>query len=483
MWRSLPRMLRRRGLSDDPQPLCRLSRIATQCTVAIGNGKNSAPNEGMATFIEAWNAEADFDAVRLVYAIVRGGERYEVAGAAVAATSLAAMTAMPTDSVGNGVAFTTMTFANQGRNVAYADQPAPGLWASTALRLDAMPGLADAAPAIIPEPVFSDWIPMASVARVDGGVGRLLVIRSLVAQGRRMIGPFSSHRPGFDASDPAAVTGRCYWKLSVEGDLLHGTPAVARATLDRGWLGRGLVLAVQLHLLRPGATVQAVGDSIIQGTGFEQTLATGGFIGFAHILCAMVSSPDCPVTLLQCGVGGERSGDFIEAARRTLAWSEVSIALIQTWSGNDSGVCNTPPECVAAADAAWDRAMRYGDLVRAQGGVPIFLSAVPQAPGMGSPEAEAARRSSITRCATLAAQGEMTFDLDGLLGDAAEITNYKPMYRWIDNIHPNTLAHYAIANAMAGTVRAIIGQPGETSPARAGMLPRANRRQHVPSWP
>ncbi len=463
MWRALSRIVRGcRTSRASPaagvgtQPLCRLSRIATQCTVAIGGGKNSAPNDGVVTFIETWNAEADFDAVRLIYANVRGGDRYELAGAAVAATSLAAMTTMPTDATGHDLPFSTVTFTNHGRQVPLAEQATPGLWAATELRLLPLPGLADGAPAVIPEPVFSDWMPLASVARIDGGPGRLLVIHSLIGQGRRMIGPFSSHRPGFDASDPAAVTGRTYWKLRVDGDLLHGPPRVDRAALDRGWLGRGLVLAVQFHLRTRGATVQAVGDSIIQGVGFEQTQATGGYVGFAHILCAMVSSEALPVTLLQCGVGGERSCDFIEAARRTLTYCDVSIALIQTWSGNDSGSHSTPAECVAAADAAWDSAMRYADLVRGQGGVPVFLSAVPQAPKISSPAAEAARRSSVARCAALAVQGEITFDMDGLLGDGADIASYKPMYRWIDNVHPNTLAQFALANAMAGPICAIL---------------------------
>ncbi len=205
------------------------------------------------------------------------------------------------------------------------------------------------------------------------------------------------------------------------------------------------------------ATVQAVGDSILQGVGFQSGEKIRDHTGVATLCCAAASSPARPVSLLQSASGGEPSLNFYQSAVSDLKHADVAVVLIQTWSGNDVSSASSPAASVAAADAAWGRAMNYGELVRRQGGVPIFLSAVPQATKMGSPGAETARLSSAYRCAELASQGEFVLDLNRLLGDGAAIANYQARWQSPDNTHPGTPAHEAMAEAIVPIIRRIIG--------------------------
>ncbi len=110
-----------------------------------------------------------------------------------------------------------------------------------------------------------------------------------------------------------------------------------------------------------------------------------------------------------------------------------------TWSGNDVDPAMSGEDAQAAADLAWHRALHYADLIRRQGGAPIFLSAVPQAAKCAAPGHEAARLSSVARCHALGARGELTLDLNRILGDGSAPTDYAPRYH-IDRLHPNQAA-------------------------------------------
>ena len=446
--------------AQDDGRLARLSRIATSRPVAMGAGGNASLNGGTYSFAELWSSESEFDFVRLIYANARGGTTYAVAAATIAPTATTTLRDQPTDREGAVIPYSQVTFNNGGADWPIHQQMMASMYAAPAavksLDFQPLPGVAAGVNPWTPQLVFSDWMALTSVPRHDTGPGRLLSIRSLITSGQNVVGINTRGWNGIDKSDPVGVTGRSYTKGFGAGDLVTGSPSFG---IDQflGY-GIGLVYGVQFHSRIRGATVQAVGDSILQGVGFRSGEMIRDHTGVATLCCAAASSPACPVSLLQSASGGEPSLDFYRSAVNDLKHADVAVALIQTWSGNDISATSTPAQSVAAADAAWGRAMNYGELVRRQGGVPIFLSAVPQATKMGSLGAEAARLSSARRCAELASHGEVVLDLNQLLGDGAAIANYQPRWQSLDNTHPGTPAHQAMADALLPMIRRIIGQ-------------------------
>ncbi len=436
-----------------------LSRIATSRPVAMGAGGNASLNGGTYSFAELWSSESDFDFVRLIYANAQGGSSFAVAAASIAPTATTALREQPTDRDGAVMPYSRVTFGNGGVDVAIHDQIMGSLYAAaaaaTTLAIPPLPGVAAGFKPWTPQLVFSDWMALTSTERADVGPGRLLSIRSLITSGQNLVGINTRTWEGADASDPVSVTGRSYTKGFGAGDLVTNSPSFGAGQF-LGY-GIGLVYGVQFQSRIGTATVQAVGDSILQGVGFRSGQSIRDHTGAATLCCAAASSPARPVSLLQSASGGEPSLNFYQSAVNDLRHADVAVALIQTWSGNDIASSSTPAQSVAAADAAWGRAMNYGELVRRQGGVPIFLSAVPQAARMGSLGAEAARLSSARRCAEIASHGEFVLDLNGMLGDGAAIASYQPRWQSPDDTHPGTPAHEAMAEALVPMIRRIIG--------------------------
>ena len=428
----------------------RLSHLLTHRNVAIGGGNNVAVYSGQRTFVETWNSEADFEAVRLIYATARGGSRFGIARAMVAAVGAPWSEAAEDRGTPLAPEFSPARFSTLAMDAA-ADAPSEPVW------FPPLPVVADNVNVWTPGLVLSDFVAVPSVPRTDGGPGSLLEVRTLVGHGQSITGPYTAHKSGIDASDTAILTGRSGQKLFGFADLVTGSPRIGPRDLDLGTRGQGAVYAVQFRCRIPGATVQAVGDSIVQGGGFTAAPFVSGHFSFAHIACAAVSGVELPVALLQSGVGGEPSRHFFQSALADLRHSDVAVALIQTWSGNDITRSSSGEEALMAADAAWGRAMHYAELVRRQGGVPVFLTAVPQAPKIGSAAAEAARLSSVERCAILADRGEHVLDLNGVLGDGAATARYRPGLGCDDECHPHAPGNRAASEALQPLLREILG--------------------------
>ena len=434
-----------------------LSKIATQRFVAIGNGRSLAVHRGEHTFIETWNCDGAFTAVRLIYASAVGGAGFAIGAASICAADrpLAPGAQLPKNALKER--FVSVTFDSNGENSDYRQQPVfkpePH---NLELPFPPLEGVNGGENVWTPRVLFSDWMNLQSTRRCSGERGTYLRVKTLVKGGQKLTGPFTAPKEGKDPSDPVSVVGLRYQKLFRFGNYVAPDRELSSTVLDENTNGYGAVYAVQFVTEKLGLTVQAVGDSILQGIGFEYGPYTRDYISFGLLACAYLSKPELPVTFLQSSIGSEKSEDYFRSARADLAYAKVGVALIQTWSGNDISQASSPVEAERAADAAWQRVLQYAELLRKQGGVPIFLTPVPQAPKMGSKQAEEARLRNAKRCAALQKRGELVLDLNEHLGDGAATVSYRPKYRWTDNIHPNTVAHFSLAEKLSGMIATLL---------------------------
>ena len=428
------------------------SRLATMRITAASNGVNAIHNSGDHSFLENWTSEDDFDHLRLIYMVDSADENLCIGAAAAAATSR--LTNNPVDERGNPSALRPVTFNSRGHAVdGELPEPSPGAaGAATSLDLPAFPRLAQGTNALVPQLYFSDWIALRSVPRSDGGPGRLIHVRTAIGHGSAMRGVTTSKDGQSNPADPCPLTGRSYQTCYVRGDATAGIGEVPELdAVPPPAKGRSLLYGLQLICRRPGITVQMVGDSIGSGYG-----GATNHTGFAQLAAARLSSAALPVHFLQSGTYAQPSAGFYQAAARDLEVSRVGIAIIQTWSGNDVHAAMSASRAQVAADTAWYAAQRYGALLRARGGVPIWLGAVPQRTKCGGAAQDAARLSSVTRCRQLAAAGEFVVDLDALLGDGGSPTGYLPAFSE-DQLHPNQAGHDRIAAVLAPMLAGIVG--------------------------
>ncbi len=417
-----------RASIHEGRSLVPLASLASMRIVACGAGQGTRLNHGGFTFGETWNCESAFTHVRLVY-MNDSGETTSIGPVAIA--SSAAPGPNPVDAAGTLLPMRSVTFPPER---AHLDMPPK-------------PGVRPGAASWVPDLYHSHWIALPSVRRSDGGPGCLLHIRSLLAPGAMLRGPGDG---SYDTTqpDPLHFTGRSYETYFQPGNHMSKPTRLIRVP---GMQGAGTVYAVQFHTAVAGATVQMVGDSIGQGTG-----SGNGYANFVLLACAAVSSDRRPVHFLQSAVAGETSADYVRAASRDLASCTISIACIQTWSGNDVSSRMSPGQAQSAADAAWQRAERYGHDVRLKGGVPIYLSAVPQPLRCPTPALEAARLTSVQRCHALAGRGEFILDLNGILGDDRMPADYRPEFL-VDHFHASDTGQKAVAAQLAPLIRSIVG--------------------------
>ena len=436
-----------------------LARLATMRITAVGNGQNAIHNNGGHTFIENWTGEDDFDHVRLIYMVDAPDADLAIGGASVGAASR--LTNNPVDGRGEPVALRPVTFDGNGQALGLEEQLRdarlePRASATTSLELPAFPQLARGSFAAVPQLYFSDWVPLASVQRADGGIGRLIHVRTLIAGGRAMRGVTTSVDGRDNPADPYASTGRSYQTCFVRGNFVAGGDVPELDAVPPPAQGRALLYGIQLMCRRPVATVQMVGDSI--GTGYGSRT---NHIGFAQLAVSLVSTPALPACFLQSGTYAQPSAAFYRAAAQDLDASRVAVAIIQTWSGNDVDAAMSERQAQVVADTAWRGALRYGDLVRRQGGVPIYLSAVPQKTKCLTAAQDLARLSSVARCAELGRQGEWTLDLNGILGDRGSPVGYAAALS-DDQLHPNHDGHARVASRLAPMLTIILDE-GRTS--------------------
>jgi lysophospholipase L1-like esterase len=435
------------------------SQVITIRSVAAGGAQNVRILTGGRTYGQNWHLEQNFDFVRLIF-MNDAGPGLVVGPVAIASSAYADANPVRTD--GTPAPMVPVTFANQGRDVALAEQilalansrsKSSKVWSSSAadhtyaglLTMPGVPNLSTSQVTWVPQLYFSDWIPVTSLPRGDGGTGCFLHTRAAVPI--RRVGRGTIYNPELTGTLLAAAD-RGYEAFWQDGDAIS-----IPAPMTKDARGLGLVYGVQVLARVDGYVVQGVGDSIMQGVGSH-----GDFCGFGPRACARVSRENVPVHWLQSATGGSPSLAFFQAGLQDMKAGHVSVALIQTWSGNDFQHGMSVAEAQDVADAGWQRAVAYGYATKAQGGVPVYVTAVPQRLRTSTPELDATRLSTVARCHELASRGELVLDLNSILGDggaASGVVDYKRDLS-ADAFHPNDRGHDLVAGILAPMIESVV---------------------------
>ena len=278
-----------------------------------------------------------------------------------------------------------------------------------------------------PVHAWSDWVPVRALPRRDGGFGFLLLVRSFSRGLLRFAGCVGK---------PDASIGRLHAGFFADGDATGGPAAFARNDTLLACHGVQYIAAI------PAATVVGVGDSIT-----TSSCTTGEMSGAGFRACAMVSTPERPVSWVNEGFPGRNSLGFATTGLWTVNAFRPQIAIIQAWTPNE-------PWTAEMADLAFHRAMAVADAVRNRGGVPILTTATP---GLGDhPEAEPFRRASNERIRALTKHGWLVLDNDALWGTGDNPNRFQPRFDAGDGMHPNDGACQRSAGALAPMMRAVL---------------------------
>jgi len=277
---------------------------------------------------------------------------------------------------------------------------------------------------------FSDWLPIAPLARRGRGFGWLLLVRSYSDQFLRIS----------SGGLPDRAIGRLHAGFCADGNLTTSPWTAPQTNAVNAFAVHG----VQYISPALGATVVGIGDSIM-----TSSCTTGQSSGFGIRACAIVSTPHLPVSYFNEGYPGRNSSGFCGCGTWVIQHLKPQAALIQTWSGNE-------PWTRQMADLSFARAMAVADTARRNRCVPILVT---PAPVFGTnPEAEAHRQHNRALARAATQHGGYLLDLDTLWGTGATPNTYRRGYDWGDQMHPNDAACAAAARVLAPMLQQILGR-------------------------
>ncbi len=283
-----------------------------------------------------------------------------------------------------------------------------------------------------PDLVFSDWMPLTPLYRLDGTNGL----------------PLMHHRAYFATSGRATtlslgnanlspICNRDFLAFNCTADAV-GTPSAMAAS------NSGIVVPymVRYYSTRPGATLLSIGDSTVQGSH-----TVGGYSGYPTIAAALASTPACPISCCQQGWTGQTISQYMQRGIDRVRRLKPTFATIEVCSPND-------PISISSSDAAWNQVEAAIRACQENGTTPILVTATPWATTTSSDDDVRRKRNNVRAYNS----GLPVLDWDTLISNGANPARLLSQYDGGDGIHPNDAAHMAAAQALAPLLRSLVVQ-------------------------
>lgn len=354
------------GLSD--RPLIRLTHEIGVKPVGLATNNNSSA--GRTWFLKLCCPDlSGFDAVRLV--IYHGStSSTTVYSAIVAATETAAQ---DTDvnrwrPVAGGTEYSTLdaTESYGWKSVT---------WAAAATKTSA------AGTATAPVQNVSDWIPLSSVPRADGGSFPLMMLRVAVATGT------SSWATTAPMSTATAANGGFIaqggW-TSDAGGVYVSDPANNNPS---GALSQNtMTVGVQFRCRNPGLSIIGIGDSLTQC----QTVVADGLSSWGWRAAAALSASGIPCGYVNNGLSSQDMQVFSAAGLTAIsAWSGANLVCMQAYSPNGpvAGTLDTDAKARRAVELQSAYVQSVISAAKAAGMETIVNSPLPGAVASGAVQA------------------------------------------------------------------------------------------------
>ncbi len=373
----------------------RISTCAARRRISVAGS-----NQTGVSVIMQFPSLAQFDAVQLVYANMDASSTYQV--------DIAKAAAAPTHANnGTGLTWSSVTFNDNGNVVPVA----------TGTGADIVPGI-----------LFSDVMPLQSVARTDGGTPYLLQTRSYSA-GSVNTGGLSGTEFGLIN---ALNSGREQWAARyVAGDQVTSISSQAPQATGNIMYPQAVVFYSNSAAYR---NILWGGDSLVRGYG--STAHANGFLEQAVVLAGA-----SPVRIpYNYGQSGQKHTASIATLKKALAGFTPDIVGLQAHSINDittAGMDKSLAETLSF--------LQYAKALR----VPVILSTVAAASTVtgGNNTYRLALNDKVRAlCATGAAR---LLDIASIIDDPANTAQINASYNYGDGIHFNDAGYAAIAAVLA----------------------------------
>ncbi len=273
--------------------------------------------------------------------------------------------------------------------------------------------------------VWTDWMPISMLDRVDGGAGFLLHVRVFSSGGLPRVLLPSTFTTTYPTGWLAAAGGREYSTWYGTGDLTH-TPAWAGATTtSRQFVAPPLI--VQVRGTTPILNIAQGFDSQAQGFHAAPAAWTDptGVEYYGSILAAQKSRIGGPLfSAANLGSDGMQGSSGHLNLRRWIDFLGLKAILFQVWSGNSGYAQIERDKALALETIAY---------AQARGCIPILMSAYPR--GDSTPTGTTAEQLLIDLNAWIAQQGVDFVNVYAALGNGASPARLQAAYDSGDGLH------------------------------------------------
>lgn len=300
----------------------------------------------------------------------------------------------------------------------------------------------------VPNILSSDIIPIMSVARTDGGTGRLLMIRASSPGAATQGYTFGSINAAMRT--PTAANRGLIYQTWFTGSGGHVTSPGANNVSALDTSGTPVV-AIELLTHARGSTILVAGDSLTANDSLvADTWSNWG------LRAAMDLSTDLnPVGIINCGCSGQNSATFYAAGIQQLNLFKPSAAFYPIWTPNDYASPADANTVRYRISGALSRAAQFIDAAELVGTRVILWTGLPNkaATGLNTAAKDAVRVAANTLLKTY--PNIIVADFDAVMSDGASPAGFTPAYSFGDEIHMSEAGVEAIAVTPARNAAAI----------------------------
>jgi len=283
----------------------------------------------------------------------------------------------------------------------------------------------------LPSVLVSDWIPLNSIASIDGGNPFIM--------GREKLGAnFSALYTGTQNSTVGQMTYvQC---RSANGDFVT-TPSGFTA-------GNGVtsnitpIFGFEFMNAKRVVKVLCVGSSTTQGQG--STPSDSLFRSWVQRAQETFNASSIPVNMINYGYAGLASATYIAYGKAAIANHQPAIGALQVYTPNDGTLTQ------AIADTQFAQAVDWANYCISQDCLPLLVFTTPNE-NLDATQ-DGYRKALITRCK---ASGFAVLDMTTAVGDGASPEKFIPAFKF-DALHPDDDGYDAMTEVAAETILDLI---------------------------